>query len=59
MTRKSYKTVLRLKGIRPIRIERTVKSDGDIELLPVRGSIVHQAPVAMAHIWPINVRIMK
>ena len=43
--RKSYKTVLRLKGIRPVKIERTVKRDGDVELLPVRGTIVHQTRV--------------
>ena len=49
MTRKSYKTVLRLKGIRPVKIERTVKAHGDIELLPVRGSIVHHVDDVITH----------
>ena len=48
MTRMSYKSVLRAKGIKPLRAPaHTVKADGDVELLPVRGVIVHRtAPMS-------------
>lgn len=43
MTRMSYKTVLRAKGIKPIRgAAHTVKKHGHVELLPVEGTHVHE-----------------
>lgn len=38
MTRLSYKSALRAKGVPPLRGQlRTVRADGHRELLPVRG----------------------
>ena len=38
MTRMNYQTVLRAKGIKPIRKPaHTIKNHGDLELLPVKG----------------------
>jgi hypothetical protein len=43
MTRMSYKTVLKAKGIKPIRgAAHTIKNNGDVELLPVVGTHVHE-----------------
>ena len=38
MARMSYKTVLKAKGVKPLRHPaHTVKKHGDLELLPVEG----------------------
>jgi hypothetical protein len=51
MTRASYKSVLRAKGIKPIRrAAHTVKRNGDVELLPVRGVHIHDVPAPLGEL---------